>query len=97
MQITLQFRSWYLKIIADTSVIFYVEFTNATDCVSTKVTNNIPTNFANTVSIDPDDEKVRTKMDYYILHTSILVITLHNRYYLLSLWKTQVKTKTLTI
>ena len=61
-----------------------VEIINATDIVSinvtntitTYVTNTISTNVVSTVSLYSDDKKVRYNMDYYILHTVLLVIML---------------------
>ena len=70
--------------IADTSVIVCDEIINATDSLSKNVTNTVPTNMANAistnircvVSINPDDKKVRYKMDCYILITVLLVVVL---------------------
>ena len=43
---------------------------------SANVTNTISTNVTSTVSTNSDDEKVRYKMDCYILITSLLVTKL---------------------
>ena len=59
------------------------EIINVTDGVSTNVINTIIRNMTNTVSINvmstvsknSDDKKVRYKVDCYILHTVLLVIT----------------------
>ena len=58
----------YLKSIIDESVI---------KCNGIiKITSNIPTNVTSTVSINSDDKKARCKMNYYVLHTVLLVIVL---------------------
>ena len=66
-----------------------------TNILSTNIKNAIPTNVASpkseNVSTNCYVEKVRYKIDYYILHTVLLVIdyiTIYNCYYLLSLCKT---------
>ena len=59
------------------------EIINVTDGVSTNVINTIIRNMTNTASINvmstvsknSDDKKVRYKVDCYILHTVLLVIT----------------------
>ena len=71
----------YLKSIADNSVIVCDEILNAADSASTNttstnVTNTLPTNVMSTVSRNLHNKKVNFKMDYYILHTVLLVITL---------------------
>ena len=73
----------------------YDEIKNVTDNVSTNVTNNIPSNMTYTILANvtntltnPDGKKVRYKMNYYFAHSFISDhITIHNRYYLLSLCK----------
>ena len=40
------------------------------------VSNNIPTNVTNTLSINYNGKKVTYKMNYHIFHTDLLVITL---------------------
>ena len=91
-------NSKYLKSIVDDSVIECDEVINFRDSVSTNVTNTISKNVTVTVPINSDDKKVRYKMDYYIFHTFLIVviyitinitnnITIHHRYYLLSLRK----------
>ena len=91
-------NSKYLKSIVDDWVIECDEVINFTDSVSTNVTNTISKNVTVTVPINSDDKKVRYKMDYYIFHTFLIVviyitinitnnITIHHRYYLLSLRK----------
>ena len=68
----------------NTSVIVSDEITFATNSVSTYKTNTIPVNMTNSMSINATstasincaDKKVRYKMDCYILHTFLLVITL---------------------
>ena len=68
----------YFKIIADTSVIACDKIISVMDIVSTKMRNTIATN----VSINSNDNKVRYKIDSYILHTislatiSLLIITI---------------------
>ena len=62
----------HLKIIGDNSKIACDEIIYVINIVSTKMTNTIATN----VSINSDDKKVRYKIDYYILQTVLLVITL---------------------
>ena len=37
------------------------------------MTNTVATNFTSTISINSDEKKVGYKLDYYILHTSLLV------------------------
>ena len=64
-------NSRYLKSIADESVITGDVGVSVMDRVSTNVT--IPTNVTRTVSINPDNRKVIYKIDYYILHTFLLV------------------------
>ena len=66
----------YLKSIADTLVSVCDEIINATDNVSTNVTNTIPTNFMSIVSTNVHSKKVGYKMDCYILHTVLLVTIL---------------------
>ena len=69
----------YLASTIDDSVIMCDEIKNAVDCVSTNVTyitNTIRSNVMKTVSINSNDEKVRYKIDCYILHTVLLVILL---------------------
>ena len=63
----------YIKSIADTLVIAYDEVIYVMDTVLTDVANTI---WANDTSINSDDKKVRYKLDYYILHTVLLVIIL---------------------
>ena len=50
------------------------------DSVSTNVTTTVSSNVTSTVPINYDDKKVRwikmNKMDYYILHTFLLVTIL---------------------
>ena len=62
----------YLKIIADTSVITCDKIISAMDIVSTKMRNTIVAN----VSINSNDNKVRYKIDSYILHTISLATIL---------------------
>lgn len=64
-------NSRYLKSIVDESVIMCDVGVSVMDRVSTNVT--IPTNVTRTVSINPDNRKVIYKIDYYILHTFLLV------------------------
>ena len=64
-------NSRYLKSIVDESVIMGDVGVSVMDRVSTNVT--IPTNVTRTVSINPDNRKVIYKIDYYILHTFLLV------------------------
>lgn len=45
-----------------------------TDTVSTNVTNTIQKNVTSAVSINSDDKNVRYEMDYYLLHTFLLVL-----------------------
>ena len=66
----------YLKSIIDESVIVWDEIKNAADS-ATNVTNNISTNVTSTVPITSDDEKVKYKMNCYILHKVVLVITMN--------------------
>ena len=74
----------YLKSVLDDSKILCNEIISATDIVSTNVTNTIPTNVTKTIPTNvtstlltaSDDKKVKYKMDCYILHTVLLVITL---------------------
>ena len=61
----------YLKSIADTSEIACDEIIAVIDTVSTKMTNT-----ASNVSIIFDYQKIRYKIDCYILHTVLLVIIL---------------------
>ena len=75
----------YLESITDDdSVITCDEIINAADKVSTNVTSTVPKHFYN--------KNLRYQMDCYILHTVLLVIiiTIRNRYYLLSLCKKKV-------
>ena len=73
-----------MKKYADTSVIVCDEIINAIDNTSTNVTNTIPTimtkslsiNVTSAVSINSGDKKTSYKVDCYILHTFLLVITL---------------------
>ena len=65
-------NSKYLKGIADTSVIECDEIIPVMDIVLTKMTNTI----AATVSINCHSEKVKYKIDSYILHTLLLAIIL---------------------
>ena len=37
------------------------------------MTNTVATNFTSTISINSDEKKVGYKMDYYFLHTFLLV------------------------
>ena len=62
----------YLKSIADTSVRTCDEIISVMNFVSTNKTNAIVTS----VSIYPDDKKVRYKIDCCILHTVLLMIIL---------------------
>ena len=64
------------KSIVDDSVILCHEIINVTDNVSKNVTNTISTNVMSSVSINSDDEKVRYKMNFYILHMFLLVTIL---------------------
>ena len=61
-------KSKYLKSVADDSKIVCDEIINVADNVSTNVLSTVSVNFYN--------KKVRYKMDYYILHTVLLVIKL---------------------
>ena len=81
----------YLKTIVDA----WDEIIYATDSVSTNVTSIVSTNITGTTLVNSNDKKVRYKIDCYILRSFISDhITIHNRYYLLSLCKTQIeKTK----
>ena len=65
-------NSKYIKSIADTSVIACDEIISVMDIASTKMTNTIATY----VSIKTHNQKVRYKIDCYILHTDLLVIIL---------------------
>ena len=65
-------NSIYLKSIADNSVILCDEIIKDTD--ATNVTNTIPINVTSIVSMNSDAQKVRYKMDCYILHTLLLLI-----------------------
>ena len=61
------------------------------------VPTNVPTEVTSTGSKNFHNEKVIHKMDCFILHTVLLLllnVTILNRYLLLSLCKTYVKTKT---
>ena len=80
----LQNGKYLESIIDDDSVITFDEIINAADKVSTNVTSTVPKHFYN--------KNLRYKMDCYILHTVLLVIiiTIRNRYYLLSLCKKKV-------
>ena len=77
-------KSKHLKSIADASVIVCDEILNITGSVPTNVTNTIPKNMTNTISANVtstvliifDDKKVRSKMNFYILHTFLLVTIL---------------------
>ena len=62
----------YLQSIADTSGRTCDEIISVMNIVSTNKTNNIVTS----VSIYPDDKKVRYKIDCHILHTVLLMILL---------------------
>ena len=46
------------------------------DSVSTSVANAIPINVTSIVSVNSDDKNIRYKMDYFILHTFLLVTIL---------------------
>ena len=65
----------YLKSVADDSVIV-CDVIIVADSVSTNVTNTVSANVTSTLPIHSDDKKVRYKIDYYILHTFLLVTTL---------------------
>ena len=65
--------SKYLKSNADTSVIACDEIIDVIDITSRKMANTIATS---TVSINSDGKKVRYKINFYILHTVLLVIIL---------------------
>ena len=65
-------NSRYLKSIADTSVIEWVEMISVMDIVSTKKTSTIATN----VTKNSHSKKTRYKFDCYILHIVLLVIIL---------------------
>ena len=55
------------------------EIVNVTDKASTNMTNTLSTNETNVTNTSPmnsDDNKVRFKIDCYILHTFLLVIIL---------------------
>ena len=58
------------------SVIVCDKILSVSDSVSTNVTNTISTNATSSVPINPDDKKVRQKMDCYSLHTFLLVTIL---------------------
>ena len=62
----------HLKSIADTSVVTCDEIISVMDIASTKMTNTVATN----VSINSDIEKVRYKIDSYILHSVLVAIIL---------------------
>ena len=62
----------HLKSIADTSVVTCDEIISVMDIASTKMTNTVAT----TVSINSDIEKVRYKIDSYILHSVLVAIIL---------------------
>ena len=70
------FWEWYLKSVADDSVIVCDDVIIVADSVSTNVTNTVSANVTSTLPIHSDDKKVRYKIDYYILHTFLLVTTL---------------------
>ena len=46
-----------------------------TDSVSANVTNTIPTNMTGNVSINFINKKLRRKVDYYNLHTVLILVT----------------------
>ena len=52
------------------------EVINAKDSSSINVANTIAINFESRISISSDDNRVRYKMNYYILYTFLLVILL---------------------
>ena len=62
----------YLQSIAYTSVRTCDEIISVMNIVSTNKTNTIVTS----VSIYPDDKKVKYKIDFHILHTVLLMIPL---------------------
>ena len=65
----------FLKIVKNEKILLMIQklcVMNVMDIVSTEMTNTIATN----VSTNSDGKKVRYKMDCYILHTVLLVITL---------------------
>ena len=65
----------FLKIVSIEKILLMIQKScvmNVMDIVSTEMTNTIATN----VSTNSDGKKVRYKMDCYILHTVLLVITL---------------------
>ena len=65
----------FLKIVSIEKILLMIQklcVMNVMDIVSTEKTNTIATN----VSTNSDGKKVRYKMDCYILHTVLLVITL---------------------
>ena len=66
----------YLKSIADTSVIVCNEIIIANDNVSTTVASVTLGNVTSTILKNSDGNKVRCKIDCYILHTVLLVIIL---------------------
>ena len=67
----------YLKSIIDESVIVWDEIKNAADSAR-NVTNNISTNVTSTVPRTSDDEKVKYRMNCYILHKVVLVVITMN-------------------
>ena len=69
-------NSRYLKSVDGDLVIVSNKIVNVANSVSTNITNTVPTNVTRTVSINSDYKKVRYKMDYYILHTFLLVTIL---------------------
>ena len=65
----------FLKIVSIEKILLMIQklcVMNVMDIVSTKMTNTVTIN----VSTNSDGKKVRYKMDCYILHTVLLVITL---------------------
>ena len=65
----------FLKMVSIEKVLLMIQklcVMNVMDIVSTKMTNTVTIN----VSTNSDGKKVRYKMDCYILHTVLLVITL---------------------
>ena len=86
-------NSKYLKSIVENSVICD-EIVSVTDSVSINVTNMISTNVMTTVSINSGDKKVRYIDLLYFAHFFIgNHIAIYDHHYLLSLCKTQIKTR----
>ena len=67
-------NSKYLESVADTSVTECDEISTFMDIISTKMTNNIPTNVTSTASINCNNKKIKRLL--YFAYSSITIMLL---------------------